>query len=206
MKIAAGFGFERRLWKSGVNAVAGIDEVGRGSWAGPVVAAAVVFPKNVNLDFEVFDSKLLLPSRRETISSKVYSIAKVGIGVVKVPTINKIGIGRASQKAFKEAVRALPLDPEYFLIDAFYIQSWARENQMPIKKGDRVCASIAAASVVAKVYRDSLMRQLDKKHPGYGLAIHKGYGTKMHQKALSNLSLSSIHRKSFNLKPFLSAG
>ena len=205
MKIAARFHFEKHLWGFGIETVAGIDEVGRGSWAGSVVAAAVVFPKNVNLDFEVFDSKLLLPHQREEISSKIYSIAKVGIGVVKVPTIDKIGIGRASQMAFKKAVRALPLDPEYFLIDAFYIRSWSKEKQTPIKRGDRVCASIAAASIVAKVYRDSLMRQLDRKHPGYGLAIHKGYGTKMHQQALSHLSLSPIHRKSFNLEPFLQA-
>lgn len=204
MKVAATFRFERQLWSKGVNYIAGIDEVGRGSWAGPVVAAAVVFPKNISLDFDLFDSKLLLPSQREVLSAKIRSTAQVGIGVIKVPIINKVGIAKASQKAFKKAIRSLDLDPDYFLVDAFHISFWSRKNQMPIKKGDRICASIAAASVVAKVYRDNLMKQLDKQYPQYGFAAHKGYGTKRHQQALANHSLSPIHRKSFNLDPFLS--
>ena len=199
MKVPAGFEYETRLWKKGVSRLAGVDEVGRGAWAGPVVAAAVVFPSSFKPDYELFDSKLLLPKQREVLAEKIHRSAHVGVGVVGVPTINKIGIGRSTQKAFKKAVRALGDDCQYYLIDAFYIRNWIRENQLPIKKGDKVCASIAAASVVAKVYRDNLMCLLAKKYPRYGFDIHKGYGTAFHQERIREYKLSGVHRKSFNL-------
>lgn len=199
MKVAANFENESRLWSREIHLIAGIDEVGRGAWAGPVVAAAVVFPPFFKADFDLFDSKLLLPKQREVLTEKIKEVASVGIGVVGVPTINKIGIGRATQKAFRAAVRALACDAEYFLIDAFYIRYWVRENQLPIKKGDRFCASIAAASIVAKVYRDNRMCELANKYPRYGFDIHKGYGTPAHQEAIRQYKLSGIHRKSFNL-------
>jgi len=204
MKIAANFENESRLWEAGRRLIAGIDEVGRGSWAGPVVAAAVVFPPFFKAPFDLFDSKLLLPKQREELSEKIKKVAFVGIGVVGVPTINKIGIGQATQKAFRVAVRALDCESEYYLIDAFYIRYWLRDNQLPIKKGDRTCASIAAASIVAKVYRDNLMRGLASKYPKYGFDTHKGYGTAIHQEAIRKYKLSGIHRKSFNLKFLLS--
>ena len=203
MKLAASFDYERALWRGGVKAVAGIDEVGRGAWAGPVVAAAVVFPPFFEPPFELFDSKVLSPSQREELAEKIRQVAGVGIGVVGVPTINKIGIGKATQKAFKQAVKDLAVDCENFLIDAFYIQHWVREIQTAIKHGDRYCASIAAASVVAKVYRDNLMRGLAQQSPVYGLYFHKGYGTKIHQEAIARHKLSRIHRRSFNLTPYL---
>lgn len=203
MKTEANFDHEVKIWASGIKLIAGIDEVGRGSWAGPVVAAAVVFPQNYNPNFDIFDSKLLLPKYREIIAGKIKRVAKIGLGEIGVGVINKIGIGKASQKAFRAALMNLPLVPQFYLIDAFYIQYWARENQLPIKKGDFICASIAAASIVAKVYRDNLMKGLDKKYPGYGFATHKGYGTKTHQLALKNHSFSPIHRKSFNLDPYV---
>jgi len=199
MKIAANFENESLLWKKGIRLVAGIDEVGRGAWAGPVVAAAVVFPPFFQTDFDLFDSKLLLSKQRESLADKIKKSAYVGIGIVGVPTINRVGIGKATQKAFRAAVRSLKIDCDYYLIDAFYIRYWLRDNQLPIKKGDRTCASIAAASIVAKVYRDNLMRQLAGRYPQYGFEVHKGYGTTAHQEAIRKYKLSEIHRKSFNL-------
>jgi ribonuclease HII len=203
MKVPAGFEYEARLWKKGVSRLAGVDEVGRGAWAGPVVAAAVVFPSSFKPDYELFDSKLLLPKQREILACRIKQSADIGIGVVGIPTINKVGIGRSTQRAFKKAIRALSSDCQYYLIDAFYIRHWVRENQLPIKKGDRFCASIAAASIVAKVYRDNLMRELAKKHPRYRFEIHKGYGTALHQETIREYRLSRAHRKSFNLEPYL---
>ncbi|OGY20968.1 MAG: ribonuclease HII [Candidatus Woykebacteria bacterium GWB1_45_5] len=199
MKAAANFRYEKDLWSKGVRFIAGIDEVGRGAWAGPVVASAVVFQPFFKPPFEVFDSKLLQPRQREALAKEIKRIAFFGVGVVGVPTINKVGIGKATQKAFRKAVRALTCDCEYYLIDAFYIRYWTRENQLPIKKGDRTCASIAAASIVAKVYRDNLMRGLAEKYPQYGFDIHKGYGTAFHQEQIRKYKLSGSHRKSFDL-------
>ncbi|HEX7456070.1 MAG TPA: ribonuclease HII [Candidatus Nanoarchaeia archaeon] len=199
MKPIADFGYEEQLWQKGLNNIAGIDEVGRGAWAGPVVAAAVVFPSFSRPSFQLFDSKLLQPKQREDLSEKIRQNASVGIGMIGVPTINKIGIGKATQKAFKSAIRSLTIECQHYLIDAFYIRYWTRENQLPIIKGDKYCASIAAASVVAKVYRDNLMRGLAEKYPQYGFDIHKGYGTAFHQDAIRKHKLSSIHRKSFDL-------
>ena len=203
MRFAANFSYERRLWARNISHIAGIDEVGRGSWAGPVVAAAVVFPPFYKPTFKLFDSKLLFPRQREELTEKISQAADIGIGVVGVPMINKVGIGKATQKAFKRAVRALSVGCEYYLIDAFYIRHWRRDNQLPLKGGDKVCASIAAASIVAKVYRDNLMRLLARKYPQYDFDQHKGYGTRGHQQRLREYKLSGAHRKSFNLSPFL---
>ena len=206
MKPQADFFHENRLWSQGKTVVAGIDEVGRGAWAGPVVAAAVVFPPFFDPPFALFDSKLLKPKQREVLSEKISSVAKVGIGSVEVPIINKSGIVNATQDAFKKAVSSLKAQTDFYLIDAFYISDWDRENQLPIKKGDRVCSSIAAASVVAKVYRDRIMRQLSTRYPKYGFERHKGYGTKFHQEAIARHKFSNIHRTSFQLTPYLNAG
>lgn len=203
MKKPASLLHEQDLWNRGVSLVAGVDEVGRGAWAGPVVAGAVVFPKNISLGFDVFDSKMLSAKEREVLAAKISEIAKVGIGVIGVSTINRIGIGRAAQKAFRHAIKALEVVPEFLLIDAFYIRSLPKRNQLPIKGGDRVSSSIAAASVVAKVFRDRLMQELDEHYPKYGFSQNKGYGTLFHQKALKDFSLCSVHRKSFDLSAFL---
>lgn len=199
-KNSASFEEENRLWKDGFALVAGVDEVGRGAWAGPVVAAAVIFPRKIAFPDELYDSKLILPRQRERLTKLVYQYAvSVGLGVVGVKTINKFGIGKATQKAFRKAVRALTIDPEKILIDAFYIKYLDKKNQIPLKKGDQICATIAAASIVAKVYRDSIMRKLSRIYPVYGFGVHKGYGTAYHQKVIRKNNLCAIHRKSFDL-------
>lgn len=202
MKTPAGFEHERQLWEKGIQSIVGIDEVGRGAWAGPVVAGAVIFPLNFNPTFLLFDSKLLIAKEREELDKKIRDVAQVGIGLVGVPIINKIGIGKATHMAFRQAVRNLPLRPDHFLIDAFYIRHLKKQYQSPLKGGDRICASIAAASIVAKVFRDGIMIELDKKFPDYGFGQHKGYGTKKHQEALKVFSFSPIHRLSFDIKRF----
>ncbi|MEX0616604.1 MAG: ribonuclease HII [Candidatus Woykebacteria bacterium] len=200
MKAPAHFKLERNIWSSGFEKIAGVDEVGRGAWAGPLVAAAVVFPKLVDFPEELFDSKMLSPRRRESLSKIIYNHAvSIGLGVVQVSTINKIGIGGATQRAFRLAVRNLSLVPDKILIDAFYIKRMSRENQIPIKGGDHISATIAAASIVAKVYRDSVMRKLGQKYPLYNFGRHKGYGTRLHQEAIRANNFCPIHRKSFNL-------
>lgn len=199
-KSAAHFQEEKRFWKSGLEFIAGVDEVGRGSWAGPVVAGAVVFPQGVHFPEKLYDSKLVLPRQRENLAKLIYKYAlSVGLGVVEVPIINKSGVGRATQKAFRAAIKNLLVDPDHILIDAFYIKHLNKDNQLPIKNGDQICASIAAASIIAKVYRDSIMRKLSRKFPVYKFAVNKGYGTRFHQEAIRMHDLSSIHRKSFNL-------
>ncbi|MEX0621695.1 MAG: ribonuclease HII [Candidatus Woykebacteria bacterium] len=203
MKIEATFDYEKVLWQDGARQIAGIDEVGRGAWAGPVVAAAVIFPSMFEPHFKIFDSKLLLPHAREELAKKIRAVGKIGIGVVQVPTIDKIGIGNATQKAFKYAVKNLVVNCDRYLIDAFYIKNWPRDIQIALKSGDKYCASIAAASVVGKVYRDNLMKRLATRFPMYELHRHKGYGTKAHQQAIAHYKLSKIHRKSFNLSAYL---
>lgn len=199
-KPFANFDEEISLWVQGFDFVAGVDEVGRGAWAGPLVAAAVVFPKNIKFPEKLYDSKLLKPRTREELSKLIYQNAySVSIGISGVSFINNFGVGKANHKAFRKAVRGLSIEPQRILVDAFYIKQLKRNIQKPIKKGDRVCASIAAASIVAKVYRDYLMRRLSRLYPVYGFGANKGYGTKFHQDAIKTSNLSSVHRKSFNL-------
>ncbi len=195
---------ETKLWDSGFNYICGLDEVGRGCFAGPVVAGAVIFPKNSSLIDGIADSKQLLSKARENLSEIIKSQALAwSIAEVSVNVINKVGIGKATQMAFRKAVKSLEKKADYILIDAFYINRLSRKRQKAIKKGDMICASISAASIIAKVYRDKLMKTLHKKYPQYGFAKHKGYGTKLHQEALKKYGLSRIHRKSFNLQKFL---
>ncbi|OGY24832.1 MAG: ribonuclease HII [Candidatus Woykebacteria bacterium RBG_13_40_7b] len=200
MKLAS-FDQEKNLWSQGLQYIAGVDEVGRGAWAGPVVAAAVIFPQDIKINFPLCDSKLMAPKLRDKISEIILKRAvSVGYGIVGVRIINKIGIGRATQKAFRLALKNLEVESEFELIDAFYIRHLAKRRQRPIKKGDGKVASIAAASIVAKVFRDDLMVKLHDRYPVYGFYSHKGYGTKFHQEAIKKYGLSSIHRKNFHLK------
>lgn len=195
---------EAILWDKGYKLVCGVDEVGRGSFAGPVVAGAVVFPKSCLVIGEIRDSKLLRPNSREQLAERIqqtalcWAVAEVGVGV-----IDKVGVGRATQMAFRKAVRSLSKSPDYILIDAFYIRHLRKDKQKAIIKGDESCYSIAAASILAKVYRDRLMRRLHQKHPQYLWSKNKGYGTKDHQEAIKKHGLSKLHRRSFNLKRFL---
>lgn len=196
---------EKKLWKAGYSYVCGLDEVGRGSFAGPVCVGAVIFPKNCFLIDGIADSKLLKPTERKRLDKliKEYAVAW-SVSEVGVPIINKVGIGKAAQMAFRKAIKSLEKRPEFVLIDAFYIKYFNRKNQRPIKDGDQICTSISAASIIAKVYRDKLMKKLHKKYPQYGFGKHKGYGTKRHQEAIRRYGLSRVHRKSFNLGRFLS--
>lgn len=195
---------ETELWKEGFHYIAGLDEVGRGCFAGPVVAGAVVFPQDIILPEGLADSKLLKPRQRERLAAQIknqaicWAIAEIG-----VKDINKHGIGKATQMAFRKALRLLSVQADYVLIDAFYIKHLNRKRQKPVKNGDKICASISAASIIAKVHRDKLMKKLHRKYPQYGFSKHKGYGTRGHREAIKKHGLSRVHRKSFSLERFL---
>lgn len=195
---------EKSLFKQGFKTVCGMDEVGRGCFAGPVVTGAVVFSASSNIPEGIADSKLLSPKQRQNLDSKIKNSALAwAVAEISVSDINKLGIGKATQKAFRKAIRSLSQKPDFVLIDAFHINHLNRKKQKPIKHGDKICTSIAAASIIAKVYRDKLMENMDKKFPEYGFARHKGYGTKLHQQAIKRFGLSKLHRSSFNLEKFL---
>lgn len=195
---------EQSLWNTGYSMVCGLDEVGRGCFAGPVVVGAVIFPKNCDLLAGVADSKLLKPKQREKLSKAIKECAlSWSVAEISVTAINKVGIGKATQMAFRKAIKTLDKTPDFVVIDAFYVAHFKRKRQRPIKDGDKICASISAASIIAKVHRDQLMRELHKKYPKYGFGRNKGYGTKFHQDAIRRHGLTRIHRKSFNLGKFL---
>lgn len=195
---------ENSLWSQGFNLVCGMDEVGRGSFAGPVVAGAVIFSPESIIPEGVADSKLLKPKQREILSDQIKKVAQFyAIAEICVMDINKSGIGKATQMAFRKALRLLSVKADFVLIDAFYIKHFNRKYQKAIKNGDKICTSIAAASIIAKVYRDKLMKSFHKVYPNYGFAKHKGYGTKLHQEAIKKFGLSKLHRTSFNLQRFL---
>jgi ribonuclease HII len=187
---------EIKLWEDGVEFVAGVDEVGRGPLAGPVVAAAVIFPKDVFIPL-VNDSKRLSSKRREELYPIIYERARsVGYGIVDNRKIDEVNILNATFLAMTQAVSNLSPQPHHILIDGtFFI-----EEHIPftnIVHGDAKSFSIAAASIVAKVIRDALMKELDELYPKYGFARHKGYGTKGHIEAIRKHGLCEIHRRSF---------
>lgn len=198
------FDEEKILWQQGIRHIVGVDEVGRGCFAGPVVAAAVILPSDFDATDEINDSKLLSPKKREKLApiikkySVCYSIAEISIEI-----INEVGIGKATQRAFYQAVNTLTVKPQYVFIDAFYIDNLDRKNQKPIVHGDRKSISIAAASIIAKVYRDELMQKLNAKYPQYDFHQNKGYGTKKHREAIKKFGLCDLHRKSFDLTSYL---
>lgn len=195
---------EFTLWQQGFKLVCGVDEVGRGCFAGPVVAGAVLLSDECDIPEGIADSKLLKPKVRQSLVEKIKECcAGWAIGEVSVEVINRVGIGQAVQLAFAQAIQKLTQKPDQILIDAFYINAFPKDNQHPIIGGDKLCSSIAAASIIAKVYRDELMEKLDDQFPGYGFGVHKGYGTKAHQAAIKSKGLSPLHRTSFNLQKFL---
>jgi len=192
---------EAQLLEQGIVHIAGVDEAGRGAWAGPVVAAAVV----LSLDGVVIpealkgvrDSKLLSPRRREELFDVLCREARaIGVGAVGPEEIDTRGIVPATRRAMCLALARLGLAPQYLLIDYVTLPD-VEIPQHAMAHGDRLCLSIAAASIVAKVHRDRLMVELDAQFPGYGFAQHKGYGTAAHRRALSRLGLSPIHRLSW---------
>jgi ribonuclease HII len=199
---------EKLLWNKGINLVAGIDEVGRGAFAGPLVTAAVIFPKNcvfVDSDLHTInDSKVLSPKRRQILSEKIKNAALCySINEIPLSYINKYGIGKAAQLGFYHSVKTLITPPDFCLIDAFFISRVKKTIQKPIIKGDSLSISIAAASIIAKVHRDELMEKLHQLVPMYNFSQNKGYGTKFHREQIKIHGLSSFHRLSFNLSPFL---
>jgi ribonuclease HII len=188
--------FERVLWKSGIRAIAGVDEVGVGPLAGPVVAAAVVFPPNTELD-GIDDSKQLEPEQRTKLAARIREHATaIGVGSAEVGEIDRLNIYHAGLLAMRRAIEALPLAPEHVLVDARVIPG-VSIPQNSFNKGDGINFSIAAASIIAKTHRDRLMEDLEKEYPGYGFAQHKGYSTLEHQNAIRELGPCPIHRLSF---------
>jgi ribonuclease HII len=192
---------EMALYRQGYRLVAGLDEAGRGSWAGPVVAGAVVLPLNHNgleqaLD-GVRDSKQLNPLERERLYDVIQTEAlAVGVGMVPPDQIDELGIVPATKEAMALAIARLPYPPDFLLID-FLGLARLDYPQKSIVHGDALSLSIAAASIMAKVSRDRFMVKLDGQHPGYGFASHKGYGTPQHRAALNRLGPSPIHRFSY---------
>jgi ribonuclease HII len=187
---------ERALWGVGVERVAGVDEVGVGPLAGPVVAAAVILPRDVSLD-GVRDSKLLTVKQRLALDEAIRAVALgVGIGIVEPDEVDRLNTYHAGLTAMARAVAALPLLPEHLLIDARRIPDCAIA-QTCVAGGDRTVYSIATASIIAKVHRDRLMALMDERFPGYGFARHAGYGTADHLSALKRLGATPIHRRSF---------
>ncbi|MHA7875514.1 ribonuclease HII [Roseivivax sp.] len=188
--------FEQEALAAGAGRVAGVDEVGRGPLAGPVVAAAVVFDP-ARLPEGLADSKRLTAKRREALALALRETAELGIGMASVDEIDEINILRASHLAMLRAVAALPAPPEALLIDGNMIPEGCPHPARAIVKGDARSVSIAAASILAKSARDALMRDLAQQFPGYGWETNAGYPSKSHKAALQNLGVTPHHRKSF---------
>jgi ribonuclease HII len=186
---------EQALRYHGFRTIAGVDEVGRGALFGPVVAAAVILPECLDelAKAGLKDSKQLTREERETLDAQIRAMA-LALCVVEIDaeTIDRVNIYQASRMAMLAAVQGLELAPDHLLIDAMRLDHPCRQTKLIY--GDALSLSIAAASVVAKVHRDALMRELDAVHPGYGLAAHKGYG---HRQALAKLGPSTLHRRTF---------
>jgi ribonuclease HII len=192
-------GIERLLWDADLSLVAGIDEAGRGAWAGPVVAAAVVLRPEGHQDlFDcVRDSKQLTARERTAASVVIRSEALAwGVSVIPASVVDETGLSFAGQLAFWRAVKALPLRPEYLLVDGFPLWS-GTYCQTAVFQGDQRSLSIAAASVLAKVTRDQLMSGLEDAPGTYGFAINKGYGSRTHREALRTFGPSEHHRRSY---------
>lgn len=193
---------ELALRRQGYRLLAGVDEVGRGAWAGPVVACALLLPLNSSRLQETLlglrDSKRLTPLRRQQFRELLSSLAVgVGVGLVRSARIDELGIARATRLAMSSAVDALSVEPDYLLVDGFPLGHRGLPEE-GIVGGDTQCASIAAASVIAKVVRDGFMTTLDAVYPGYGFGHHKGYGTMEHRDALGRRGPCPLHRLSFS--------
>lgn len=187
---------ERSLWSAGVTRIAGVDEVGVGPLAGPVLAAAVILPQGMAIR-GIDDSKKLRPALREELAGSIRATAlSIGIGIVEPAEVDRLNIYRAALEAMRKAVAALPIPPEHLLIDARRIPALAIP-QTPLIKGDARSYSIAAASIIAKVERDRIMCHLDTLYPQYGFRQHMGYGTARHLAALDRHGPSPVHRRSF---------
>ncbi|HYA34382.1 MAG TPA: ribonuclease HII [Candidatus Binataceae bacterium] len=189
--------YERKLWREGIEAVAGADEVGVGAMAGPVVAAAALFAPEVFIR-GVHDSKQLAPEKREELYPQIMSRAlAIGVGIAQVEEVDRLNIYWATMEAMRRALASLATRPAHVLVDGRQIPG-LELPQTRIVGGDRKSFCIAAASIIAKVTRDRMMVEYDTLFPGYGLAEHKGYCTPEHMTLLDRLGPSPIHRRSFS--------
>jgi ribonuclease HII len=196
--------YEKHLWPH-FRYIAGLDEAGRGALAGPVAVGAVILPQDEGFLLRalagVRDSKQMTPLERESLAPRIQETAITWyVGLASSAEIDSLGIVRATRLAAVRALEGLTLPPQYLLTDFRLELPHLEIPQTALVKGDALCLSIAAASVLAKTARDALMRELDSQFPDYGLGKHKGYGTLTHRLALKRLGYSSIHRKSFTLK------
>ncbi len=194
-KTLATYKVERTAAKAGQAPVAGVDEAGRGPWAGPVVAAAVILDPDAIPD-GIADSKALNEAQRERVFAEIYKTAMVGVGICSAAEIDDINILNATMAAMRVALANLAVRPALALIDGNRVPG-ADIPSRAIIKGDATCLSIAAASIIAKVTRDRMMIELGRQYPGYGFERHKGYGTPEHQRGIAQLGVMMEHRKTF---------
>jgi ribonuclease HII len=197
--------FESRFWNSGFMHVAGLDEAGRGALAGPVAVGAVILPGDESRLSGTLaglrDSKQMTPLERDLLAPRIKQIALTwNVGFASAGEIDSQGIVCATRLAALRALQGLALAPQYLLTDFRLELPQLEISQTALVRGDALCLSIAAASVLAKTVRDEMMRELDRSYQGYGLGKHKGYGTQAHRSALKRLGISPIHRKTFQLK------
>lgn len=193
-----GIDYELQARRDGYRLIAGVDEVGRGCIAGPVVAAACILDLDKPLPKGLDDSKKVTPEIREEVAAELKGTCiSYAIGQIESDEIDKINILEATKKAMLAAIASLDPSADFLLIDALQLKH-SPLPQQPIIKGDTLSASIAAASILAKTYRDDLMSAYDEKYPAYGFASHKGYGCQAHWQALNDFGPCSIHRMSFH--------
>ncbi|MEN6468707.1 MAG: ribonuclease HII [Smithella sp.] len=191
--------FEKLAYDEGYRSIAGVDEAGRGPLAGPVVAAAVIFPPEYQ-NSEINDSKKLTARKRDELYKVISDNAiAVGVGVAEADVIDRINILRASLQAMYDAVLELSIPPDFLLIDGLYTLA-VNAPQKALVKGDSLSVSIAAASIIAKVSRDRIMEMYHRQFPQYNFLQNKGYGTAEHRKILQEIGMCKIHRRSFHLK------
>jgi ribonuclease HII len=205
MQVSPDTFFESQFWQNGLLHVAGLDEAGRGALAGPVAVGAVILPTDETLLAQtlagVRDSKQMTPLERESRAPRIKEVALTwSVGFSSAEEIDAQGIVHATRLAALRALSSLSLSPQYLLTDFRLELPQLDISQTALVKGDALCLSIAAASVLAKTARDKLMCTLDARYQGYGLEKHKGYGTLAHRSALKRLGISPIHRKSFQVK------
>jgi ribonuclease HII len=189
---------ESKLLQSGLTKIAGVDEAGRGACAGPLVIAAVILKDITDVKLaKVRDSKELKPGIREDLFEIIVDLAQdYSIIEISAAEIDVIGLHKANLEGMRRAINALEVEPEYVLTDGYEISGLGSES-LAIWKGDQVAISISAASILAKVYRDRIMINLDRQYPGYHFAEHKGYVTRTHERSLNELGVTAIHRKSY---------
>jgi ribonuclease HII len=205
MRVNPSTYFEAQFWKSGLLHVAGLDEAGRGALAGPVAVGAVILPTDEALLTRalagVRDSKQMTPMERESLAPRIQEAALTWhVGFASAEEIDTLGIVPATRLAGVRALGGLSLTPQYLLTDFRLELPEVDISQTALVKGDTLCLSIAAASVLAKTARDRFMAELDLHYQGYGLGKHKGYGTRAHRSAMEQLGRSLIHRRSFHIK------